>query len=143
MTSPRLVVRLLAAAFVGVALLSACGPLQYAVQSTPIATGADAEIVAAIDANQGVTRITIAAKNLPPPARVKDGDTNYVVWTRKDSDQAWSRLAALNYDEGARTADLAEVSVALTAFDLEITAESSIEVASPSAEVVFAQRVSK
>ena len=125
-----------------VALLSAAcgGPLKYQVGSTPKAPGADAKLTAAVHEDQHQTEIEFEAKNLAPPGRVTEGATDYVAWSRKNSDAVWSRVGALQYDSDDREAAL-KGSVAELAFDFEVTAEKSDGPASPSGEVVFTQRV--
>ena len=131
----------LALAFVVVVVAAACGPLHYQIQSSELATGADADIYADVKNDQGVTLLEIKATNLAQPARIKDGTANFVAWSRKDKEATWARVAALKYDEGARTGELLGVSVANTSFDLQITVEVNADAEAPSDGVLFAQRV--
>lgn len=128
-------------AVIAAAAMTACGPTKYIVQSTPIAVGADADIFAEAVKDQGLVRLTVHAHNLPPPPRIKEGLTHYVVWQRKDNSARWNRVAALQYDESAREGHLAEATVAQLSFDLIITAEGAADVEVPSSELVFAQHV--
>lgn len=121
--------------------MAACGgPLKYKVASSGRAPGADATVIADVKKDQGLTQLEILAENLPPPGRVVEGATSYVVWQRKDSGAAWGRLGGLKYEEDARKGKW-EGSVPETGFDLSISAESDANVASPSGETVFNQRV--
>ena len=124
-------------------LLAACGgPLKYSVPSTARAPGADAKIVADVSADQAQTRLEMDVANLPPPERVAEKATTYIAWYRKDSKSTWSRVGGLKYDASDREGKLSG-SVPETAFDLTLTAEASGEPASPSPDVVVAQRVEK
>lgn len=122
-------------------VLAACGgPLKYQVPSTARAPGADAKIVADVSADQGQTRLELEVANLAPPARVTAKATTYVVWYRKNSTTTWSRVGGLKYDEGDRAGKIAG-SVPEVAFDLSVTAEENDSPASPSPDVILAQRV--
>jgi hypothetical protein len=135
-------IRLITLTLVAVLSLAACGPTKYTVQSTPIATGADADILAEAEKEQNFVRLNIKAHNLPPPDRIKEGLTHFVAWQRENADQKWVRVAALQYDDGNREASLAEVTVALLKFDLLITAEGAPDVDVPSDNIIFTQHVS-
>lgn len=127
---------------VGFALLAvACGgPLQYQVPSSPKAPGADAKIVADVAEDQGQTRLEMEVTNLAPPNRVNQNAKVFVAWYRKGPSAIWSRIGGLKYDEDDREATLTG-SVPETAFDLSVSAEATEAPASPSADVVIAQRV--
>jgi hypothetical protein len=121
--------------------LAACGgPLKYNVASSARAPGADAKVVADVKKDQNQTQLEINAKHLPPPDRVTQGATTYLVWERKDSAAAWQRLGALKYDGGDRDATW-QGSVPETSFDLVITAEHDAVSVSPSGDTIFTQRV--
>jgi hypothetical protein len=120
--------------------VAACGPLKYEIQSSQIAAGADAVVVADVNKEGAFTRLKIEAKNLPPPGRVKDGKTDFVIWAR-ESGKDWQRVAALPYSEGERSGKVEEISVALMSFDLQITAEDNANPDKPSEEVVFSVHV--
>ena len=122
-------------------LLAACGgPLKYQVPSTARAPGADAKVVADVAADQGQTRLEVEVTNLAPPGRVSEKAITYIAWYRKNSSATWSRVGGLKYDEGDREGKIAG-SVPEVAFDLSVTAEESDSPASPSADVILAQRV--
>lgn len=121
--------------------VTACGgPLKYKALSSAKAPGADATIVADVKKDQGLTQLEIDVLNLAPPDRVSAGAASYVVWQRRSSDVAWSRLGAVRYDEGDRKGTWTG-SVPEIAFDLAISAEKDVSVASPSGDTVFSQRV--
>jgi hypothetical protein len=124
-------------------LLAACGgPLKYSVASTARAPGADAKVVADISTDQGQTRLDVDVVNLPPPGRVSDKATNYTAWYRKNSDATWSRIGGLKYDNSGREGTITG-SVPEIAFDFTVTAEENESPASPSPDVILAQRVGK
>jgi hypothetical protein len=123
------------------ALCAACGgPLRYQVASTGKAPGADAKIEAEVSEQQGQTHLTIAIKNLAPPDRVAPSSQHYVAWYRQGPDKVWARVAALAYEAETREATL-DGSVPEKEFEFEITAEPSVDVASPSPNVVFVQGI--
>lgn len=123
-----------------VALAGCGGPLKYNVQSSRLAPGADAEIVATINEAQNQTALEIHAHNLPPPGRVNPDARHYIAWQRKNDDATWARLGSVKFDDEKRTAELT-ATVPEISFDLEISAEADENAASPSADVVFVQRV--
>lgn len=120
---------------------TACGGLHYKVPATPKAAGADVDITADVNEDANITRLNIQVANLAPAARLSDGATEFVVWSRKDDDAKWTRVGALSYDEGDRIGALAEASVPEASFDLVITVEKDASPESPSAEAIVSQRV--
>jgi predicted small lipoprotein YifL len=123
--------------------LAACGgPLQYKVPSSRLAPGADADITATVNEAQNQTALEMKAVNLPPPSRVNPNAKHYVAWARKDNAGVWSRLGTVRFDEEKRTAELT-ATVPEQGFDFELSAEADEGTQSPSADVVFAQRVAK
>lgn len=121
--------------------LFACGgPLKYEVASSAKAPGADAKVVADVKNDQNQTLLEVEVKNLPPPERVADGSSAFVAWYRKGSSAQWARLASLKYDKDDRKGSL-KASAPETSFDLQISAEKAPDVASPSSDIVFSQRV--
>lgn len=124
-----------------VAGASGCGgPMKYPVISSAKAPGADAKLIADIKEQMGSTQIEFTASNLPPPGRVVQGARLYVAWFREDSKASWKRIGGLDYDDGDREGRLMG-SVSAIAFDFAVTAEAAPDSVSPSADVVFAQRV--
>ncbi|MGC4063254.1 MAG: hypothetical protein QM784_01100 [Polyangiaceae bacterium] len=122
-------------------VMTACGgPLKYQVASSPAAPGADARLVADISEEQNQTKLNVEVVSLAPPNRVSEDAKSYVVWYRGNESKSWNRVGALRYDEDDRTGEF-EGTVPATAFDFEISAEPDVDGASPSAVVVFSQRV--
>lgn len=97
-------------------------------------------VVAHVASDQGQTRLEVDVTNLAPPGCITEKATSYVVWYRKDSSSVWSRIGGLKYDEGDREGKIAG-SVPEVAFDSSVTAEQSDSPASPSPDVILAQRV--
>lgn len=132
-----------ALAAASVLVLAACGgPLKYNVASSRLAPGADAEIVAEVNDEQNQTSVNFQAKNLPPPGRVNPNGKHYVAWQRKGNDGVWSRLGTVLFDEEKRTAQI-QATVPERAFEFEVSVEANESAVSPSADVVFSQRVAK
>jgi len=125
----------------GLLLLAACGgPLKYQIASTPKAPGADGKLVATVHEDQHQTEVELEVSNLPPPDRVAEGATDYVGWARKNANAVWARLGSLKYDSSDR-GGMMKGSFPETSFDFQVTAEKAALAASPSSEIVFAQRV--
>ena len=123
-----------------VALGGCSGPLKYHVPSSRLAPGADAEIVATISEEKNQTAVEIHATNLPPPGRVNPDAKYYVAWHRKLDGGVWARLGTVKFDEEKRTAEIT-ATVPEVAFEVEISAEADENAQSPSADVVFYQKV--
>jgi hypothetical protein len=122
-------------------VVSACGgALNYELRGSELSPGADANIVANVDVQRNLTKIDIKADHLTPADRVLDGGTTYLVWSRRDAGTPWMRLGALELEDEGRTGK-ATFTVSEVAFDLEISAEATPTVASPSNKTVFQQRV--
>lgn len=127
--------------FSSLILVAACGgPLKYTMPSTSIAPGADGHLVADVHEEQNQTKIELEVNNLAPPSRVSPDTKSYVVWYRGNADKPWSRVGALTYDEGDREGKF-EGTVPAKEFDLEVSAETETDGASPSNAIVFSQRV--
>lgn len=122
--------------------VAACaGTLKYEVRGTKD-PGADLHVLADVNESAKLTKLELAAVNLAPPDRIAAAATAYVAWSRRNAESQWTRLGALEYDVDTRGAKLSATTPE-TAFDLMVTAESMATAASPSPEVVFAQRVAK
>lgn len=127
---------------VALALVACGGPLEYKVASTPKAPGADATIVADVEEARNTTTLTVEVVNLAPADRIAPGAAHFVIWQRKNSSAVWARVGTLEYDAESREGKF-EGTVPESKFDLVVSAEKGLEVASPSGDLVFSQRVSK
>lgn len=114
--------------------------MRYELGSTAKAPGADAVVVADIKAVQNAAQLTIEIKSLAPPDRVSAGAAHSVIWQRKGAQVAWARVGGLEYASDSREGSF-EGSVPEAAFDLQVTAEKELSVASPSPDAVLSQRV--
>jgi hypothetical protein len=122
-------------------LLSGCaGALKYDLRGSEVSPGSDARVVAKVDTGRNLTALELQASNLAPADRVLEGGMAYVIWARKDSSVAWSRVGALELSDEGRTG-AAQVSVPEVAFDLLVSVEANAASASPSGKTVFHQRV--
>ncbi len=140
-------VRSLFVSFALVALASsaavACGgPLTYQVQGTQMANGADAKVVAEVDEAKHQTKLMVEAENLAPPGRIADSGKVFVLWQRKGSDAAWSRIGTLDFDADKRKGKF-EGTVPEVSFDFTLSVEPEPNVASPSGKTVFEKHVAK
>jgi hypothetical protein len=122
-------------------LLSGCGgALKYDLRGSEVSPGSDAHLVAKVNADRNITSLEFQATNLTPADRVLEGGIGYLMWTRKDSSVAWSRVGAIELAEEGRSGS-AQVSVPEVAFDFLVSAEKTVAAASPSGKTVFEQRV--
>jgi hypothetical protein len=124
-----------------IALIAGCGTLKYDVRGSRD-PGADLHISAEVKKDQGHTKLEFKAENLSPPERIVPGAQNYVIWARRNADQQWTRLGALDYSQGSRKGKF-EATYADIKFELVITAEKGNHPPTPSTDVLFAQRVQK
>lgn len=121
--------------------LAACGgTLKYDLRGSQVSPGSDAKLAAKIDSSRNLTQLELHAINLTPPDRVLEGGTSYVVWTRHSSATPWMRLGALELTDEGRTGS-ATLTVSEVAFDLLVSVEAGVDVASPSGKTVFEQRI--
>lgn len=129
----------LVACFV-IALAACGGALKYDLRGSQLSPGSDGKLEAKIDTTRNVTQLDVRASNLTPPDRVLENGTCYIVWTRSSHSVPWMRLGALELADEGRTGT-ATLTVSETAFDLLVSAEATVDVASPSGKNVFEQRV--
>ena len=124
-----------AAVVVMVALGAGCAWRQNVpLTGTDRATGADGMLTLR-ERDSGNLLLNLEAAHLPPPARVNEEATVFVVWAQPP-DATPVRLGALSYDEGARTGTM-DATTTYRAFDVVVTAETALDVAAPSEFVVF------
>lgn len=131
-----------AALFACLLALSACGAQTYQMVSLPSAPGAEATLKAKVKRATHLTTVDLVIAKLPPPNEVVEGATAYVAWYRPNAKSEWKRIAAVEYDAHARTGEL-HASTPETAFDFEVSAETSDDVDAPSDALLFTQRVEK
>jgi hypothetical protein len=121
--------------------LAACGgALKYDLRGTQLSPGSDGKLEARIDVTRNLTQLDIRASSLIPPDRVLENGTSYVVWTRSSHAVPWMRLGALELTDEGRSGN-AMLTVSEVAFDLLVSVEATVDVASPSGKTVFEQRV--
>ena len=126
-------------ALVTTLLLAACGgPTVYALVGTPRSVGTDGTVeVEATDGGNFLVNITL--NHLPPPARLGDGLTTYVVWFIRDG-VAPTLAGTLNFDEEERSGSMM-ATTPYSQFRVRVTAEETRDVSSPSTIVVADQLV--
>lgn len=121
--------------------LSACaGTLEYDLKGSEVSPGADGKLIADVNKERNTTKIELEVIHLTPPDRVLPGATTYTVWARRDSSVAWIRLGTLELADEGRSGR-ALLTVSESKFDLQVSAEKNAATVSPSAKVVFSQRV--
>ncbi|MCG8558082.1 MAG: hypothetical protein MJD61_22760 [Proteobacteria bacterium] len=119
--------------------LCACGgSSEYQVLGSAKAAGADG-IVEVEELEGGNVLATIHLEHLPPPGRIAEGASVYVVWFTGQGQQP-IKAGTLAYDDDARTGHLVATSP-LKAFEVKVTAENNAAVATPSEAVVVVKRV--
>ena len=118
-----------------------CGGLEYEAKGKAPATGAIAKIAGATNEDTKTTRLSLEVSFLQPPADLAPGGTGFVVWYRKSSGSQWQKLGSLAYDTDTRQAELLDVTVAETAFELIVSVESGDAAVSPSSVIVVSQPV--
>jgi len=117
--------------------LPACGgPAEYALSGTARAAGTDG--TATVEVIEGGSfMVIVELMHLPPPARLGDGLTTYVVWLQEDGGQP-QKAGVLAYDEDERSGTM-RATTPNTNVTLIVTAEVDREVPAPS-EIVVARR---
>ncbi len=128
------------AAAATLAALTGCGgPITYAIKGTPKSPELDGKVVAEpLDAN-GMTTLKVSLQHLAPPARLGSG-SYFLVWIKNEKG-VWTRVGALNYDEGKRTGTLEGGSAPLTSFDLMITVEGNLKAEAPGSDPFYFQHI--
>jgi hypothetical protein len=124
-------------------LLSACGARQprepFRFDASAITPAAMGEVATSAGPN-GNTKLTVDVKHLAPPDRVSPGARVYVVWaTELGTGAVANNLGALRVDAGLN--GRLESLTPLRSFDLDITAEETPTVATPSAVSVLSVRI--
>jgi len=112
--------------------LSACGPTTHSMVGTERAAGADGTLT--IENGEGNQLVTVELVHLPPPARVREGTSVYVVWLTPPGAQP-TLAGVLAYDADDRTGTL-RATTPHEQFGLIVTAEEAPDVVSPSDAVV-------
>lgn len=127
----RFVLGLGALAFIGCG-----GPSEYVVTGQGLGAAADGIVqVEAIEG--GSSLVTLTLDHLPPPARLGEGASVYVVWFVHEG-QAPVKAGSLDYDEDGRRGSMF-ATTPFSTFMVRVTAEADTSVSSPS-EVLVAQR---
>ncbi len=111
--------------------------MEYALVGAPLAAGTDGTVQ--VEELEGGNRlVTISVDYLPPPARLGDGLTTYVVWFVPNGQPA-VKAGSLDYDPDNRQGRM-HATTPLHRFRLKLTAEESGAVAAPS-DVVVVNRI--
>lgn len=130
--------KILAALALSLTLAACGGPAEYPLVGSARAAGADGTL-SLEEIEGGNQMLTLTLDHLPPPARLADQATTYVVWLTQEGGQP-AKAGALEYDEDARSGHMI-ATTPLTRFTLRVTAEPSRDVAAPSELVITEQMV--
>lgn len=129
---------LLVASVLLLALTGCGGPSEFALVGSSRAAGADGTVT--IDADEfGNYDVEVEIEFLPPPDRLGDGLTTYVVWILPPNVSA-QRAGLLAYDADDRTGHF-RTNTTHRDFTLKITAERSPNPGTPSDVIVASRRV--
>lgn len=119
-------------------LSAACGGhSEFPVVGTPRSAGTDG-MVTVEQIEGGNYLVLVEVQHLPPPERVSEGASTYVVWI-KPEDGGAVKAGRLDYDPDERTGTVRATTPAGGRFTVLITAEADDTTAEPS-EVVVVQR---
>ena len=113
--------------------MAGCGPKPINFAGTDRAAGVDGTIKLK-KLGPDTLMVTSEFKFLPPPARVAEGATVYVLWFIPDGQTA-NKAGTLVYDEGSRRGSL-QASTPHSRFNVILTAEKASNVVQPSEFVV-------
>lgn len=120
-------------------LLAACGgPQEYAITGTERAAGADGMVV--VEEIEGNRMVSVDLEHLPPPNRISESSTVYIVWIKPDG-AAPTMAGRLEYDPEDRAGRMRATTPHIN-FTVMVTAEADAQAASPSDVVVARQQVS-
>lgn len=119
-------------------MLAACGgPAEYILTSTARTAGTDG-LVTVEDLN-GNHMVSVSLEHLPPPERISESATAYLVWIQPDGGTP-SLAGALNYDADDRIGRM-QATTPEDNFSVIITAEDDAQAAAPSDVVIARQEV--
>lgn len=118
------------------ALLGCAGPSEYVVTGQGVGAATDG-IVQVEGIEGGSSLVTLTLDHLPPPGRLGDGASVYMVWF-VHQDQAPVRAGSLDYDEDGRRGSMF-ATTPFSNFVVRVTAEVDTRVTTPS-PILVAQR---
>jgi hypothetical protein len=127
---------LLVSLFMGVLTAGCGGPSEFAMTGTERSAGTDG-LVTVEELEGGNHMVTLELAHLPPPNRLGEGLTTYVVWFTAP-EQAAQKASLLAYDEDDRTGR-ATATTPLSRFTVSVTAERNGNSGTPS-DIVVARR---
>jgi hypothetical protein len=125
----------------GVAATAACARVpDHALVGTRLAPATDGS--AQLELVEGdVWLVTIELAHLPPPARLGEGLTTYVMWTRSET-RGMRKVGRVDYSERTRRGHRSTTSLDRS-FTLLVTAEVDDRVEAPGRIVVIDQPISE
>lgn len=119
---------------------TACGSDEFQVVGTPRAAGADGTVTVE-EIEGGNYLVLVEVEHLPPPDRIAEDATVYVVWI-KPEDGAPVKAGRLEYDPDERTGTVRATTPAAETFFVLITAEPDDTTNEPSDAIVVQREVS-
>ncbi|MDH5491965.1 MAG: hypothetical protein OEY14_08420 [Myxococcales bacterium] len=120
-------------------LLSACGgPTVYAVTGSARAPGADGTIT--LEDLGGNRLATVELNNLPPPDRLGNGLTTYIVWFQEQNGSP-TKAGSLQYDPDERSGQMQATTPSNNRMTIIVTAERNANAQTPSDVIILRKPV--
>ncbi len=122
------------------AALAGCGgPSEYVLTGTQRAAGADGLVT--VEEIEGNRMVTVELEHLPPPNRISESATVYIVWVKPERGQP-TMAGRLEYDPDDRVGRT-RATTPHDHFTVFVTAEADTTADSPSDVVVARQEVTQ
>jgi hypothetical protein len=122
----------------GLLAAAGCGPKPIDFGGSARTAGVDGRIEwKKLSADTRLVKTTFTF--LPPPSRITEGATIYVLWFVPENAPAM-KMGTLVYDEGSRKGHL-EATSAVSKFEVMLTAEKTNQVGAPSEHIIARKKV--
>jgi hypothetical protein len=122
----------------GVVTMAGCGPKAIDFGGSARTAGVDGRIEWK-KLSSDTRLVTTTFKFLPPPSRIAEGSTIYVLWFAPENAPA-VKAGTLVYDEGSRKGYL-KATTAVSRFEVILTAEKVTTAGAPSEHIVARKKV--
>lgn len=122
----------------GLLFAAGCGPKPIEFGGSARTAGVDGKIEwKKLSADTRLVKTTF--EFLPPPSRIHEGATIYVLWFVPENAPAM-KMGTLVYDEGSRRGHL-EATAAFSTFEVMLTAEKNNQIGAPSENIIARKKV--